>query len=141
MCLEICAESTAGSVWSSTQSTARVKARWGHSPSLTKCVITSVGFIAFPTNCPQLLSEGLTAGRVLCSVQAPRMLGPCGITQRPFCFCSFFRVHVGNVGHRQNGFHGNLHFRDASEKICVGERKFSFNSRCEQAQRWAAAIP
>lgn len=55
MCLEACAQSAAGSVWSSTQSTARVKMRWGHFPSLTEHIITVMGFIAFPSNWPQLL--------------------------------------------------------------------------------------
>lgn len=47
------------------------------------------------------------------------MLSSCGTAQQPFCFCSFFQVHVGNVGHRRSGFHGNLHFSGAREKICV----------------------
>ena len=63
MCLDVCAESTAGLLWSCTQSTARVKARWGHAPSLTRCIIAAMGSIALPAAVGSLL--GLLAGTEL----------------------------------------------------------------------------
>lgn len=46
-------------MWSSTPSTARVKARWGHFPSLTERITTSMGFIASPSHGLQL-PEGVS---------------------------------------------------------------------------------
>lgn len=74
--------------------------------------------------CSSLRGSGSWKG-----LQSPRALAhrACSVTKQPFRSCSSFQAHVGNVGHRQNGFHGNSHFRDASEKICVGGKIFCFN--------------
>lgn len=45
------------------QSTARVKARWGRDPSLTRCIMTAMGSIALPAVVGSLL--GLLAGTEL----------------------------------------------------------------------------
>lgn len=98
-------------------------------------ITTSMGFIATQSHGLQLPER--VSGLEEAAEPQPQHSEPCSITQQPFCSCSSSRVHVGNVGHRQNGFHGNSHFRDASEKIRVGGKYSAPTRIAKEGQRWA----
>lgn len=65
-------------VWSSTPSTARVKARWGRFPSLTERITTSMGFIASPSHGLQL-PERVSRLEGAAQPPEPSMLSPAAL--------------------------------------------------------------